>query len=688
VNDLAEGLRLKERLARTWSAFFERHGNFTPVQYATLPVLIDGHNAIICASTASGKTEAAVAPLVERYCFSHELGLRLLYITPTRALANDLVERLSLPLESLQLTLAIKTRDLNTFKPRKPAHVLVSTPEAIDSLLTSYARVFSGLRGIILDELHLLDGTARGDQLRAVLNRLYQIKAYAASQGQSGESGFQVVGLSATVSDPQTVAARYMTDAKIIQLQEKRAIQADVLSIAPENADPLSVYLYAFRQRGWRKAMVFCNTRAEVEQYAAATHLNSPFGNAVYVHYSNIAADRRREIETQFALDEAAVCFTSSTLELGIDIGNIDVVILIGAPGSLASFVQRIGRGSRRKPFIQAACFYRTPLEKILFEIYLTEVAYEENYGGFLPSIAIQQIFSLIKQSPTGTIRISMLRTLFEGLLSLDALYAIVGHLSEIRFLQMGRPGEWKAGERLNQLVDMQSYPDARLSIYSNLENTAGMIQVRDRHTGREIAQVQRWQIEQDVFLLEGRTFQAHWQDEEALWVSSQPVANNRHKPRFGSALPKLSFEVAQLIPKKLGLKSHQVPLIPADEGYYLFHWLGDIYGKLFLDLLRYQLPAQETDLMGLYVWLPDEPSALPQWSETQVYSYLQDRYQRFEVSLELGAFHTLLPDILRRQAVIEKVNPPRFLTAVSSFVVVPEEGNNSFLWECIYSSS
>ena len=682
MNDLAAGLRLKSRLVRTWSAFFEQHGNFTPVQYAALPVLLDGHNAIICASTASGKTEAAIAPLVECHCFAQDRGLRLLYITPTRALANDLVERLSLPLEYLQLSLAVKTRDLNTFKPRRPAHVLVSTPEAVDSLLTSYASVFSGLHGIILDELHYLDGTPRGDQLRVVLNRLRQVKAYAASQGQSAESRIQMVALSATVSDQQAVAARYFADAQVIHLRERRSIQADVLPIDTENTGQFSHYLYTFRQRGWKKAIVFCNTRAEVEQYAAVTRLHSPFGNAVYVHYSNITADRRREIENQFALDEAAVCFTSSTLELGIDIGSIDVVILIGAPGSLASFIQRIGRGSRRKPFIQAACFYRTPLEKILFEIFLNESDFEESYGGFLPSVVIQQIFSIIKQNPTGAIRINASGRLFEGLISLDDLYAIVGHLVEMRFLQVGRPGEWKAGERLNQLVDMQSYPDARVSIYSNIENMAGMIQVRDQNTGRTIAQVQQWQTEQESFLLEGKKFQARWQDEEALWVTSQPQAKDFRKPGFASTLQKLSFEVAQLIPARLGLKPHQALLIPAEDGCYLFHWLGDIYGKMFLDLLCYRLPARETDSIGLCVWLPDKPPALPEWSEAQVNTYLQDHYWRFESSLELGAFHFLLPNFLRQRAVVKKINVPRFLNATSSLLMVEEAGNESLLSE------
>src|SRR5207237_2112170 len=102
--------------------------------------------------------------------------------------------------------------------------------------------------------------------------------------------------------------------------------------------------------------------------YATITRERSPFGSAVYVHYSNIEPGRRRAIERQFADADTAICFASSTLELGVDIGDIDVVILIGPPGSPGSFIQRIGRGNRRQGVTQVACLYRTPLERLLFE--------------------------------------------------------------------------------------------------------------------------------------------------------------------------------------------------------------------------------------------------------------------------------------------------------------------------------
>jgi ATP-dependent helicase Lhr and Lhr-like helicase len=129
---------LKDRLPRTWGAFFGRYGNFTPVQSAAIPLLLDGENAVLCAPTASGKTEAALAPLIEQHLPPlRPVRLTLLYLLPTRALINDLAARLALPLDTLRVSYAVKTRDLDSFDPKHPADFLLTTPESLDALLAS-----------------------------------------------------------------------------------------------------------------------------------------------------------------------------------------------------------------------------------------------------------------------------------------------------------------------------------------------------------------------------------------------------------------------------------------------------------------------------------------------------------------------------------------------------------------------
>ncbi|MBK8046756.1 MAG: hypothetical protein IPK16_06310 [Anaerolineales bacterium] len=166
---------------------------------------------------------------------------------------------------------------------------------------------------------------------------------------------------------------------------------------------------------------------------------SSGFGEAVFVHYSNLERERRRAIEEQFAEAEAALCFASSTLELGIDIGSIDAVLLIGAPGSAAAFTQRLGRANRRGGSLQAACFYRTPLERALFGTLKT--APVNTLGTALrPSVAVQQIFSLLRQSPVAAVRLAPLAELFAGMLSAADLEAILGHLQKLGYLRAAGP--------------------------------------------------------------------------------------------------------------------------------------------------------------------------------------------------------------------------------------------------------
>lgn len=209
---------LKSRLPRTWSSFFARYGNFTPAQFAAIPPLLDGENVVLCAPTASGKTEAALAPLIERYLLParNTQHVTLLYLLPTRALIADVANRLAAPLERLRVRLAVKTRDLDDFDPRRPADLLLTTPESLDALLAKQPKTLIHVAGVVLDELHVLDGEARGDQLRVVLNRLRQVRTFAAQHGDAANAHIQYVALSATVADPASVAARYFADAQVV----------------------------------------------------------------------------------------------------------------------------------------------------------------------------------------------------------------------------------------------------------------------------------------------------------------------------------------------------------------------------------------------------------------------------------------------------------------------------------------
>ncbi len=671
MNNLEAQLALKKRLPRTWMAFFGQYGNFTPTQLAAIPGILDGRNVILGAPTASGKTEAVLSPLVERHCLPISQGLDVLYLVPTRALANDLQQRLTPIFDALRLSLSVKTHDLKTFDPENPARLLITTPESTDSLLTSRARVFANLRAVVLDELHVFDGTPRGDHLRVILNRLREIRSYASTRGDSPDTTVQYVGVSATLANPQQVATRYFSDAEVVQVQGKRQMQAELIELTPEEPNALLEYLWAFKSRGWRKAVVFCDSRQEIEGYAAVVRGNSPFGNAVYVHYSNIESKRRFEIEQRFATDEAAICFATSTLELGIDVGSIDVVILIGAPGDHNAFVQRIGRGNRRGQHIQVACFYRSVLEKLLFEVLLADQNPIEMYSAFRPAVVVQQIFSIIKQSPQGSVRLNKLIPLFENLLSPDDLGNLLGYLIDLDYLKPGRPGAWVAGTQLNQLYDEQAQEYVPLSIYSNIEfQDSYQTEVRDQYTGQIVARVRMPRRDQSSLTLEGRHVKVEWRDRKTLWVATDVETNETEKVYYtGRKL--LSYEVACLLPQQLGFASSSAPVVQLPDGWLVFHWLGDLYGRMLLDLLHYQMQVSETAQPGLSLFLHDKPSRLPNWSAEQVMRYVQDNYHRLEHMIMRGAFYALLPAPMRRRTVVDQVNIPRFVRATMQLKLI-----------------
>ena len=669
----ASALALKSRLPRTWSPFFARHGNFTPAQLAAIPPLLNGQNVILCAATASGKTEAALAPLIER-CLSPtrtESHLTLLYLLPTRALIADIAHRLDAPLERLRVRLAVKTRDLDDFNPRRPADLLLTTPESLDALLATQPKTLIHVAGVVLDELHVLDGAARGDQLRVLLNRLRQVRAFAAQSGDAADSAIQYVALSATLADPAAVAARYFPAAQVITAPGGRIRQVELLPLAPESPVALVDFLATFAARGWRKALVFCNTRAEVEAYATATRrAGSPFGQQVFVHYSNLERQRRQEIEAQFAQAGAAICFASSTLELGIDIGSIDAAVLIGAPGSAAAFAQRIGRAGRRQQTIQATCFYRTPLEEALLRALLAAPEPAPVPAPFRASVAIQQLFSLLLQSPTGALRLSPLAELFADLLTPADLEAISGRLQELRYLAAVRTGEWRAGDRLKRLVDLQASEHAPLSLYSNIQNRPATLKIRDQASQEVIASVDPLWLDREVLTLEGRPLDVNWFDGEALWVTRGSSVGEQAKLPFLSARQLLSFELAQALPPTLGLTSGDAPLAETPDGWLLFHWLGDIYGQALFDLLRPHLAVSDAAQPGLALLLREEPRSLPAISVEQATRYLQEHVRLYEGMLALGAYQHLLPWPLRQRAVVAQFDVARFVENLAGMMI------------------
>ncbi len=418
---------IRRRLPGVWGAFFSRFGRLTPVQQEVIPIILDHAGVMVVAPTGSGKTEAVLAPLLEIALREKWHGLCILYIVPTRALASDLERRIREPIADIGLVCGSKHGD----KPnlRKSINVLVSTPESVDSLICRLPELFTSVCAVVIDEVHFTDGTYRGDQLRVLLRRLRR---------RSACPKIRTYLLSATVPNPEEVAGRYIDDAVVVNAGSQRAVQWYF-------ASSLEELVALARSKSWRKILCFCNTRAAVEETSAhLSKLWEPY--PVIAHHGSVSRHERKEAELALREHRNAICVASPTLEVGIDIGDIDAVALIEAPWSLASLQQRLGRANRRSGTIVAAAIARSDVGREIFRAMFDCIS-AGNWPAtaYVPdlSVVVQQILSYLYERRSGAPE-EELGWLTEALCSSSEMRDILHHLREHDFVEY-KGGSWVA---------------------------------------------------------------------------------------------------------------------------------------------------------------------------------------------------------------------------------------------------
>jgi len=335
------------------------------IQAKAIPHLLSGGDAIISASTAGGKTEAAFLPLLSRV-FNRRAssGFDILYISPLKALINDQYNRLEELCEDLDLPVTKWHGDVSSNIKQKafknPQGVLLITPESLEAMLMrkglQTSHVFSGTQAIIIDELHAFMGTERGVQLRSIMNRLEIL------------TGRQIdrIGLSATLGD-MSMAAEYLrnnsrTKIPIIEgdsggSEVKLQLRSYIQENPKKNEELLlpakqQIAEHVFKTIRGTHNLVFAGSKQNVEWYGAilrdlCEENNLP--NEFFTHHANISKPDRESLEKRLKkglVPTTAVC--TSTLELGIDIGDVEAVVQIGYSGSVSALRQRMGRSGRR----------------------------------------------------------------------------------------------------------------------------------------------------------------------------------------------------------------------------------------------------------------------------------------------------------------------------------------------------
>ncbi|WP_019298324.1 MULTISPECIES: ligase-associated DNA damage response DEXH box helicase [unclassified Leisingera] len=308
---------------------------------------------LLIAPTGGGKTMAGFLPTLSELADGSHDGLHTLYISPLKALAADIKRNLRTPVEEIGLPIRIDDRTGDTPASRKrrqradPPHILLTTPESL-ALLTSYedaARTFKGLKRVVVDEIHALAESKRGDQLMLALARL-----------QTLCPNLRRVGLSATVDDPQAIAsylARHPDPCDIVLADPGPA--PDIRMLETEEAPPwagggaaYAIPAVMAQIKAHKTTLIFHNTRAQAEIFFHNLWLANDDALPIGIHHGSLDHVQRERVEAAMVRGELRAIVCTGSLDLGIDWGDVDLVIQIGAPKNVKRLVQRIGRANHR----------------------------------------------------------------------------------------------------------------------------------------------------------------------------------------------------------------------------------------------------------------------------------------------------------------------------------------------------
>src|SRR2546422_782947 len=331
----------------------------SPIQELAIPTILSGQNVLLIAPTGTGKTLAAILPVLDRLIEARAegkpRGISVLYVTPLRALNRDLLRRLEEMGKDLDIKIQVRHGDTpisaRSRQAKNPPDVMITTPETLQRILIGkrmkdHPRL---VRWVVVDEVHELATDERGVQLSFALERLRELTGVE----------FQRIGLSATIGEPERIGQFLVGSGRIVTVlrsDETRGLQISVRSVHPSAGDqkesvnlglPASTVSRARMILGiiqsHKSTLVFTNTREHAEALAAQIQAIGA-GIPVRVHHGSLSRELREEAEKEFQEGKLKALICTSSLELGIDIGSVDFIVQYTSPRETTRLVQRVGR--------------------------------------------------------------------------------------------------------------------------------------------------------------------------------------------------------------------------------------------------------------------------------------------------------------------------------------------------------
>ncbi|MEM2111886.1 MAG: DEAD/DEAH box helicase [Candidatus Bathyarchaeia archaeon] len=333
----------------------------TEPQEKVIPKVLEGKNVLLISPTATGKTEAAILPIFNMLIQMprREPGIKVLYVTPLRALNRDMLERLEWWCNNLDIKLAVRHGDTDiserSRQARSPPDMLITTPETLQAILIGWVmrRHLQAIRWVVIDEVHEVADSKRGSQLALALERLRTITNH----------DFQIIGLSATIGTPEKVAQFLVGNnrpVEIVRVPVARLMKLQIIFPKPEPQDyalasalfthpEVAARLRLIRQfiEKHNSVLLFTNTRSISEVLASRFKIwdvNFP----VSIHHGSLAKPSRIAAEKGLKQGDLRGLICTSSLELGIDVGSIDLVIQYMSPRQVTRLIQRVGRSGHR----------------------------------------------------------------------------------------------------------------------------------------------------------------------------------------------------------------------------------------------------------------------------------------------------------------------------------------------------